>query len=518
MMRKVLLKFIVLFGLIGSANAFVTMNDQSKLYDGDIPFAQKAGASDNSLVGKTMNIGNRTLTPIVPLNGQSVPSPSQYQNGKISVLGLTVKGDSGVDKKNYYQVRIKGKNGQLSGTYLIPEAALSGLTTHNAAKQTQDALAFLKNQPMYYQPCPEIGLTTKGKLTPEEEKKYRESLTKQRDERRPKLIPAERFTPGVGDGSTSYGYQGDAPFAGGFSTSVAGGSGLINAKEDDPQASNATEGCEFLMATEEGGSQEPSKDDFKACITNIHKNLLSKVSPPLNENNRTQFFQNLFELPNQEQELAAALFTLKGEMESGNKADGIMILKVLNNRRDNANNIQRAIEDCKLPSEPDRDACMRNATKDSVFNLLDIAVHRVQTGKKKDGTPIYSKYGQFSMYNQVSAGGNWHKVLDSSSDSLFDDQIDVLMAYPKANIQGSGDIDVNTIYHYVNHEISNPKWARYEDGGSRPKRVIRVTHPELGDLGQTNKHTVYENVDAPGRDKTSDGFRVSVEHEYRDFK
>ncbi|MEC7276420.1 MAG: hypothetical protein VXV96_08875, partial [Bdellovibrionota bacterium] len=294
MMRKVLLKFIVLFGLIGSANAFVTMNDQSKLYDGDIPFAQKAGASDNSLVGKTMNIGNRTLTPIVPLNGQSVPSPSQYQNGKISVLGLTVKGDSGVDKKNYYQVRIKGKNGQLSGTYLIPEAALSGLTTHNAAKQTQDALAFLKSQPMFYQPCPEIGLTKKGKLSPEEEKKYRESLTERRKERRPNLIPQERFNSGVGN--ERYGYQGNAPFAGGYSRPVAGGSGLINIKEDDPHASNATEGCEFLMGTDDDGSGAPDKESYKTCIGNIHKRLLANINPPLNEAKRAQFFGALFEL------------------------------------------------------------------------------------------------------------------------------------------------------------------------------------------------------------------------------
>ncbi|MEC7278127.1 MAG: hypothetical protein VXV96_17530, partial [Bdellovibrionota bacterium] len=215
----------------------------------------------------------------------------------------------------------------------------------------------------------------------------------------------------------------------------------------------------------------------------------------------------------QEQELAAALFTLRGEMESGNIADGVMILKVLNNRRDNANDIQQALEDCKLPSEKDKQACYDHATKDSVFNLLDIAVHRV---KLESGA--YSDYGQFSMYNSEAGQGNWASILGSSSDSLFDDQIDVLMAYADANIQGSGGIDVNTIYHYVNHDVSpNPSWVNYDNGSRRPERSIRVTHPTLGDLGETNKHTVYENVDAPGTSKTADGFRVPVQHEFRSF-
>lgn len=494
---------------------FATMNDTRPLYSADKAdtFGVVSEGGQGGLSGRVMKIGQRTLTPLVPLNGQAIPSKAQYQNGTLVVGSMQTKGHPGVDQKNYYEIQIKGKDGQISGSFLVPEASLHGLSTYNAAAETKKALDYMKGEPMY---CPDCGGLTldSNKPSPEKQKEYKDQLYKQRAERRPSVLPASRYNPSPRETGNNFQRRDDigrAPFAGGETVAVGDSTGLINTKSDDPGADNKTEGCEALTASEEERQENEeltlTPENLKTCISNIQAYMLQDISPPAKDSDRDKVFSRLFELPNEEQEFAAAIFTLTGEMEKGNKSDGLMILKVMQNRRDNSNKVEDKIKECKENggSAEELSKCYAEANKDSVFNLLDIALHR-----KREGNG-FSQFGNFSMYNDSGkpGEGNWARTIGSINNNQFDEALDVFTSYGNIDeykITGGSNVDIDNIYHYTRPEW-DPSWAR-----NKPHLKITAIHATEGELDTTGAHVFIENVDGE-----SDGFAANIVHEFREF-
>ncbi len=504
------MRYVVLFitaVLVGKVFGFSTLNDTRPLYDGDksATFGIVSEGSQGGLSGRVMKIGQRTLTPIVPLNGQPIPSINQYANGTLVVGSMTTKGHPGVDQKNYYEVQIKGPKGQIDGSFLVPEAALHGLSSFNAAQTSKQTLDLMKHSPMF---CPQCGGLTfdSNKPSPEKQKEYKDQLYKQRAERRPSVLPASRYNPGVRQPERNSERRddiGNAPFAGGETTSAGDSQGLINLKSDDPNADNITPGCEELAEKSEGEDQKLTKESLSKCINNIQDYILQDITPPAKSTDRDKVFSRLFMLPNQEQEFAAAIFTLTGEIGSIAKErpmEGIMILKVMSNRRNNANQVEEAIDECDKQHGSDQQAlnsCYSKANKDSVFNLLDIALDK----------------SQFSMYNR-GGGHNWTNNMGSKNNGQFDTAIETFLNYSSMeeyNITGGGgNADIDRIYHYHTPAVY-PDWR-----DDSKKLKISGSSSEYGDLEATKSHVFYYNHDSGGR-TSGDGWFRNVRHEYRTF-
>ncbi|MCR9206317.1 MAG: hypothetical protein NXH75_17175, partial [Halobacteriovoraceae bacterium] len=293
------------------------------------------------------------------------------------------------------------------------------------------------------------------------------------------------------------------------------GTGIVNSRETDPNASRQTPACNVIRAGTEASDHHPgtgyTKENLMNCIKAIQDYILTDIPQPIPTSNdnrlaelRNTVLGRLFELPNEEQEFAAAIFTLDGEVghhSRDNPMEGLMVLKTLQNRRDNANGIQDALQACRdNHSDPaERSTCMGEANSDSTFNLLDISLDRMQ----------------FSMYNSPELDGNWHVKFGTKEDPQFTDAIDTFFNYKGVEewtINGNSDASIHEIYHY-HTTASHPDWRR-----DSMQLSISGTHSELGDLDSTGVHVFYENHDARiAGSNRADGWWRNVRHEFRSF-
>ncbi|MCF8059660.1 MAG: hypothetical protein K9K67_10210, partial [Bacteriovoracaceae bacterium] len=456
-------------------------------------------------------IGRLVLNDLIPLSGGNVPPQAAYQNGLFRV-GEILATASETGSENIYEVMlfapssdetgVDQKPVRIPGRFSLTESQIRGLMGLSAADQADIGLTNVVNRRYTTAiDCDRFAGFTN-------ETSYREqAAVRAQAPLSPPLAP-ERYERGQRDPSGSAPtYSGtdlpQANFASGQTTAVGDGTGLVNRRENDPNASQETPGCESLSATEVERQGNPdlemNEENLTRCIESIQDFILRGVSQPPSVDDRALVFRRLFDLPNHEQEFAAAIFTADGEAGGeSNPLDIIMVLKVLSNRRDNANGVEAELQTCRdnHPAGPERVACFGEANRESVFNLLDVALDRLQ----------------FSMYNSGD-GGNWDERFGHKQPGQFRSSINAFLAYSGVEsftVEGNSNASINNIYHYHTPE-SRPRW-RDESKMLR----IRGTHETLGELSPTTGHVFYFNHDNGGSPR-GDGWYRNVRHEFRSF-
>jgi len=465
----------------------------------------------NHYTYRSYPLGNDPLSGLTPITGATIPSSDQYAGGTLVVgkpverEGLTPGGE------RYYHVTLYSQHSKgdrfnyrgdvISGGYILPESALSQLGINVVAKET-NAITGALNTPETgrYNPC--VGL---GGLS---QNSYNQAVREEIAERRPSVLPDERFESDTRSGNTTprRDHVGDAPFASGRTTAVGDGTGLINMREDDPNANNQTQGCESLAASPEEREQNPSlemtEESLSTCINAIQDYILQDITPPATGGDRETVFSRMFELPNHEQEFLASIFTLTGEvgdLSRDRPMEGVMVLKVLSNRRNNANQVEDAISACNEQSlEGSAKAdCYAEANSENVYNLLDVSLDNQQ----------------FSMYNS-GAGANWTNNVGRKRNTQFNTAIKTFLQYSEMqsyDIQGGGaeNAEIDKIYHYHTPAVY-PEWR--DDS----KKLRIGGQDENSTLAFTESHVFYYNLDNGGR-ASGDGWYRNVNHEFRSF-
>lgn len=464
----------------------------------------------NYFTYKSFPLGSEPLSGLTPITGAGIPSSNQYAGGTLVVgkpfekVGLTPNGE------RYYHVTLYGKNPNggpangrgsvIPGGFILPESALSQIGINVVAKQGSAITSALSNPATgKYNPC--AGLGGVSQIA------YNQALKKQISKRRPSVLPEERFERETRSSNSSPRRDnvGNAPFASGRTTAVGDGTGLINMREDDPNADRQTPGCEPLAASpeerEQNSSLEMTEESLSTCINAIQDYILQDITPPAVSDDRETVFSRMFELPNHEQEFMASIFTLTGEvgdLSNDRPMEGIMVLKVLSNRRNNANQVEDAISACneKGLEGSARADCYAEANSESVYNLLDIALDDQQ----------------FSMYNSGD-GDNWVNNLGQKRSTQFNTAINTFLQYSKMesfDIQGgNGNAEIDKVYHYHTPGVY-PEWRN-------DNLKLRISgKDENGSLAFTESHFFYYNHDNKGR-TNGDGWYRNINHDFRKF-
>ncbi len=465
------------------------------------------------LSGEELMIGRSNISGLMALEGGAPPPASHYQNGKI-VVGDLVATASETGSESIYQIELFAPSSDETGldqdmyslgTFALTESQLRQFIGENAVNAMTFTIEDVRNSGVIADvDCDPLG------GYPNEET-YREAAYAQAQAPVNPPLPEERYERGTRSGGDPAPYYGGgsidpALFATGRTTAVGDGTGLINRRENDPNANRETPGCEALGATAEEREENPdleiNQDNLQACIEGIQDFILQGVSQPPSASDRDLVFRRLFDLPNHEQEFAAAIFTVDGEAghhARENPMEGIMVLKVLSNRRDNANGVEDELQDCRdrFSDLAERSACFGDVNENSTFNLLDVALDRFQ----------------FSMYNE-GEGGNWTQKFGHKRPGQFDDAINSFLAYQgveEFEIRGgNGNADIHRIYHYHTPAVS-PAWRR-----DNLMLQISGQHETLGRLEPTDAHVFYFNHDLYG-EASGDGWRRNVRHEFRDL-
>ncbi len=467
-------------------------------------------ASLGPLSNQEIQIGRLTLDGLIPLSGGGLPPQNAYRNGQIRI-GEVLATASETGSENIYEVLLFAPSSdetgldqkpvRIPGRFSLTESQVRRLMGFSAADQADISLSNVVNR-RYSE---RIDCDNFAGFSDESSYRERAAATAQAPVNPP--LPPERYERSTRSPSApAPTYSGtdlpQANFATGQTSAVGDGTGLINRRENDPNANQETPGCEPLAATEEDREANPdlemNQENLTNCIESIQDFILRGVSQPPSASDRALVFRRLFELPNHEQEFAAAIFTADGEAggESGrNPLEGIMVLKVLSNRRDNANGVEDELQTCRdnHSSGPERTACFGEANQRGTFNLLDVALDRMQ----------------FSMYNS-GPHGNWSSRFGHKQPGQFESTINAFLAYSGAEIAANRDVDINKIYHY-HTRASQPRWR-----DNSATLAISGTHETLGDLGPTSAHLFYFNHDNGGS-TNGDGWYRNVRHEFRNF-
>ena|GEM_PF-2097665 len=471
-------------------------------------------ASLGPLSNQEIQIGRLTLDGLIPLSGGGLPPQNAYRNGQIRI-GEVLATASETGSENIYEVLLFAPSSdetgldqkpvRIPGRFSLTESQVRNLMGFSAADQADISLSNVVNR-RYSE---EVDCDRLAGFSDESSYRERAAATAQGPVNPP--LPAERYERSTRSPSAAAPtYSGtdlpQANFATGQTSAVGDGTGLINRRENDPNANQETPGCEPLAATEEDREANPdlemNQENLTNCIESIQDFILRGVSQPPSASDRALVFRRLFELPNHEQEFAAAIFTVDGEAghhARENPLEGIMVLKVLSNRRDNANGVESELAACRdnFASGPERSTCFGEVNQDSVFNLMDVALDRLQ----------------FSMYNSGD-GGNWTSKFGHKRPGQFEDSINSFLNYSgveEFNIRGgNSNADINKIYHYHTPGV-NPAWRN-----DNLMLQISGTHESLGDLAPTSAHVFYYNHDNAGS-TNGDGWYRNVRHEFRNF-
>lgn len=481
----------------------------------EAPAPEPAGPITGPLSNTEVRIGRLGIENLLVVGGGAPPPAQVYRHGKL-VVGEVLATASETGSENIYQVRIFRPSADETGedtsmmelpqTFSLTESQIRALMTQAAADQADLALSNVVAQRF---PSQQVDCSNYGTFS--DETSYRDQARARAAGPPSPPVPPERYERGTRSPSArSPSYGGDnispAHFASGRATSVGDGSGLINMRESDPNASRQTPGCEALTATPEEREENPdlemNNENLTRCIEGIQDFILQGVSQPPSASDRALVFRRLFDLPNHEQEFAAAIFTVDGEAghhARENPMEGVMVLKVLSNRRDNANGIESELQACRdnFSDPAERATCFGDANEESTFNLLDVALDRLQ----------------FSMYNS-GEGGNWTSKFGHKRSGQFDDAINSFIAYEgmeEWNINGGrGNATIHGIYHYHTPGV-NPAWR-----DNSLMLNISGRHETLGDLEATSAHVFYYNHDNGGN-SSGDGWYRNVRHEFRSF-
>lgn len=484
-------------------------------------------AASGPFTGRQFVLGRMNLNGYLSTTGGAVPKLSSYQEGQIRI-GALVSGEPGSGNE-VYKVYLYGRHGNLNlhpsaevgpkvGEYFMTSEQINALISGSALDQAGKDLSHVNQSATTGRPCPSFAMNyaapgdfsqpsyagampnpaaspiaSEGNATDRQNNRDMERYSGPRDNYEPP--------------------QGSAFIASGFSTATGDGSGLINARVNDE--GEPTPGCEVLRGSQDRNADNPeaawSKENLSRCIGAIQDRILAGAPQPITENTsnlaqlRNQILGRLFTLTNEEQEFAAAIFTLDGEVgghSRENPMEGIMVLKVLANRRDNANEVQDALENCRRNNlDPgERAACMGQANSNNRYNLLDIALDDQQ----------------FSMYNSPANEGNWHSKFGTKTNPQFEDSINAFFLYNDVsqwNISGREGVDIHKIYHY-HTPASRPGWRRDD-----LQLSIGGTHPELGEMAGTSVHVFYEDHDQKFHGRNGpDGWGRNVRHEFRTFR
>lgn len=503
----IILNLIILMSWIAKADepTAITIDDVV----GIAPFDQSAAGP---LSYQTIQLSDMTIPNLTPLNGGAAPSPADYRDGVLFVQDIIASAQDN-DGEAIYRVVLHVKKestlisglivNQKLGYFAMTQTQIQDLMKRKAAHTAATTLSAIERDKV----LSEFDCNPLGSF--EDEGSYREAAAGVANAPINPPLPPERYERGTRsptDPSPTYDNYSPGHFATGETTAVGDGTGIINTRENDPNASNQTPGCEVLSATEEQRQNNPNLEMNEAnltrCIEAIQDYILQGVPQPPSAQHRSLVFRRLFDLPNQEQEFAAAIFTVDGEAghhARENPMEGIMVLKTLSNRRDNANGVEDELQRCReqYSDRADRSACFGQANANATFNLLDVALDRVQ----------------YSMYNSGS-GGNWTSKFGHKRSGQFTDSINSFIAYggvENFTIQGgNGNADINKIYHYHTPDV-RPDWRR-------DNLMLRIsgTHETLGNLEPTNAHVFYFNHDMYGATE-GDGWRRNVRHEFRNF-
>jgi hypothetical protein len=319
--------------------------------------------------------------------------------------------------------------------------------------------------------------------------------------------------------------QGDAPIASGRTIAVGSGSGLINMREDDEGV--PTPECDHLRVTPEEATEDEgfTNENLAGCISAIQQIIMRGFESPAHPKDRNEIFSRLFTLPNEEQEFAAALFTLAGETNASEKPmDRLMILKVLSNRRNNGNRVQDEIKECRETSSEDAQIseCIAQAQSNARFNLLDLALDTSQFSMYNDCPDTEGMSGaqaRRSCSGNVNIASNWFNNLGNTSND-FSDEIDIFLNYEnldeiKIHGERSGSVDLEKIYHYVTpNSAPRTGWVNRQPANS-DLRLSGVTK-DGEELEMTTAHWFYYNVDTFGQ-HNGDGITRTPSHDFRQF-
>ena len=483
---------------------------------------QASCSNIESLSGCSFSVKRSPLSNLIPITSQgsseqriiSAPSPELYKNGSIRVVSPYV-----LNKMKGYKVIING-NGKNPGSpkgalgeFFIPQNAMTNFLQVQTATVASESFGDIEymlssryqcNLGSLYQPDPltltQGGLPQKPKRAPAE---IRENIRQQR--RRINRSPAATYEREQTRNEATE--RGQAPVASGASTSTADGSGLINMREDDPNADNETEGCEVLRNGAEENEGILSEESLTQCLSNLREKIFAGMPRDLQNTtaNRDRVFKRMVNLPNEEQEFLGAIFTVKGEANDSNPIEGAMVLKVLSNRRNNANALEDQIKACEESggSIIEIQECNAKVNAEGKYNLLDIAIDPMQ----------------FSMYNTPELEGNWNTTLGPSvPEENFGNSIRSFLFYSKmeeVNISGGGsNTDIDQVYHY--NTTSQYNAAGQQNPWNSRTPALDISVEVDGETFRTSSHKFYYNVDTHG-EASSDGWRWTVKSEFKNL-
>ena len=493
-----------------------------------------AGCGEAKIVGCSFSFPAKSAPMILSLTPPNKNIAAGELNGKtvVKVISPTKSVDSPA-----FEVSISVNGKVLPGKYRLSQAQMNGMTQNQAAADSDDAFRKMKKILEAQQQCPSAGQGIPIALSQQEqpqlppqqavnrlnEQRYAHRTTDDPEERKRHEEQREERRREV--------EQGNAPIAAGRTIAVGSGTGLINMRGDDPNGSNATPECDSLRVTPEEASESESfsNDSLKSCISAIQAKLMRGFDSPAHPKFRNDIFRRLFELPNEEQEFAAALFTLAGETNANEKPmDRLMILKVLSNRRNNGNEIEDEIKACRSNhSESSAQMeCISEAQKDSKFNLLDLALDTHQFSMYNDCKNEYGEYSEIANMSSSAArkhctekGGveaNWYNNLGNTSHN-FSSEIDIFMKYEslkEITMHGEGEhADIERIYHYVTpSHYPRTSWAT-----KQPNKIsVSATTTDDEELEMTSAHYFFYNVDTFGS-PNGDGLARKPRHNFRRF-
>ena len=499
LIRKVALSFVMSF-LPVSLNA------------GALPSGNKA----HILNGRSINLGHKPNLNgrMIKVNGGPLPHPFSYQKGKIlvdhKVYGITGSGNE------RYRISLFNKTGKLIGHYLMPAKTINSLLFESHFSDIDKKLKSINQSNNNASNCPEkLDLNLSPISAPSTTLNDNKPTVRRGQghrfltRRRPNKVSSPRASHNSGSSTCNSQQQrkGICSKENKNSINKNTNSRTITFRENDN--AEKTKECEVLRANDTSAN-EWSRENLLKCIRAIQEKILQGVPQPLSENTknlaslRMQILKRLFELPNEEQEFAAAIFTLDGEIgghAKENPMEAIMILKVMTNRRDNANEIENEVKNCKMNNSDQKSLgdCIKKANINAQYNLLDIALDKLQ----------------FSMYNSPSRKGNWYNKFGTKRPSQFEDSINAFFLMDETidwQTSSTDDFDVNKVYHYHTRKAM-PDWRR-----DNLMLSIGAKHPEIGNLQPTHLHVFYEEHDQKANGNSGgDGWKRKVRHEFRDF-
>jgi hypothetical protein len=443
--------------------------------------------------GCTFKLTGPELPGLINLNPGVGIQTAKIQDGK-----MVVREFLGASPNKAYSVDIYNNGKLIPGPFRITDKQLAQMRTQSATKAASFAeinriLAAQKqcNKPDF-NPVTLTGQSAPRPTASEAVNTWREErrapdpetqdpIQRQRRQRRIEEIEQRAAS-------------GNTPRATGRVVATVTGSGLVNMREDDPNADNSTPECDPLRTTasEDTESDGVSVDDLQACIGAIQDKMLRGHPSPPSTSARVEIFRRLQALPNEEQEFAAAIFTARGEAGAEEEPiEQLMIMKVLSNRRNNLNEVEDKIDECNLSGSSTEEvrSCIADAQEGTRYNLLDIALDDQQ----------------FSMYN-AGSGGNWTTTIGRKGTD-FSKEIANFLKYDQmgeVSISG-GDGRANSIdriYHYHTKTVS-PDWEN-----DSQKLTVSAQTKDGDSLGSTGAHVFYFQLES-NFSPTGDGWARS---------